>query len=62
MLAFWVAQQILDGQTVAKDLTLPTFQIRQGDLEATLANTEKGGIANTIYIRDDAKKLIAGMK
>jgi ribose transport system substrate-binding protein len=62
MLAFWVAQQILDGQTVAKDLTLPSFQIRQGNLEATLANTAKGGIANTIYILDDAKKLIAGMK
>jgi ribose transport system substrate-binding protein len=60
MLAFWVAQLILDGQQVPKDLTLPLFRIRPDNLEATLANTEKGTIANTVYILDDAKKMISG--
>jgi ribose transport system substrate-binding protein len=60
MLAFWVAQMILDGQTVPKDLSLPLFRVKPDNLEAVLANTEKGGIANTLYIMDDAKKLVAG--
>jgi ribose transport system substrate-binding protein len=58
-LAFWVAQQILDGQAVPQDLTVPFLRIDQDNLEANLANTEKGGVANTEYSLDDAKKVIA---
>lgn len=58
-LAFWVAQQILDGQEVPKDLTVPFLRIDQDNLEENLANTEKGGVANTEYTLDDAKKVIA---
>ena len=32
-LAFWVAQQILDGKEVPKDLTVPFLRIDQDDLE-----------------------------
>jgi ribose transport system substrate-binding protein len=61
-LAFWVAQQILDGQEVPQDLTVPFLRIDQDNLEANLANTEKGGVANTEYTLDDAKKVIAEAK
>ena len=35
-LAFWVAQQILDGKEVPKDLTVPFLRIDQDTLEANL--------------------------
>jgi ribose transport system substrate-binding protein len=59
-LAFWVAQQILDGKDVPKDLTVPFLRIDQDTLEANLANTEVGGVANTEYSLEDAQKVIAG--
>ena len=40
-LAFWVAQKILDGQEVPKDLVVPFLRIDQDNLETNLANTEK---------------------
>lgn len=58
-LAFWVAQQILDGQDVPKDLVVPFLRIDQGNLEANLANTEAGGVANVEYSLEDAKAVIA---
>lgn len=59
-LAFWVAQMILDGQTVPHDLTVPFLQIDQDNLEANLANTEEGGVANIEYTLEDSKKVVAG--
>ena len=35
-LAFWVAQMILDGKEVPKDLVVPFLQINQADLEKSL--------------------------
>ena len=58
-LAFWVAQQILDGQDVPKDLVVPFLRIDQDNLEDNLANTEVGGVANVEYALDDAKAVIA---
>lgn len=59
-LAFWVAQQILDGKEVPKDLTVPFLRIDQDTLEQNLATTEKGGVANVEYSLEDAQKVIAG--
>lgn len=61
-LAFWVAQQILDGKEVPKDLTVPFLRIDQDTLEKNLETTEKGGVANTEYSLEDAQKVIAGAK
>ncbi len=58
-LAFWVAQQILDGQDVPKDLVVPFLRIDQDNLEENLANTQVGGVANVEYSLDDAKAVIA---
>lgn len=59
-LAFWVAQQVLDGADVPKDLTVPFLRVDQHDLEEKLAGTEVGGVANVEYSLDDAKKVIMG--
>ena len=59
-LAFWVAQMILDGQTIPHDLTVPFLQIDQGNLETNLATTEAGGVANVEYTFADAKAVVAG--
>ena len=46
-LAFWVAQQILDGKEVPKDLAVPFLRIDQDNLEAEpRQTTEAGGVAN----------------
>ncbi len=59
-LAFWVAQQILDGKEVPKDLTVPFLRIDQDNLEANLASTPEGGVANVEYSQADAIKVIEG--
>lgn len=59
-LAFWVAQMILDGKDVPKDLVVPFLQINQADLEKSLETTEKGGVANIEYSKEDAEKVVAG--
>ena len=59
-LAFWVAQQILDGKDVPKDLVVPFLQINQADLEKSLETTEKGGVANVEYTKEDAEKVVSG--
>lgn len=60
-LAFWVAQQILDGADVPKDLTVPFLRIDQDNLEENLASTEVGGVANVEYSMEDAKAVISGV-
>ncbi len=61
-LAFWVAQQILDGQDVPKDMIVPFLRIDQANLEQSLETTEAGGVANVEYTLDDAKKVIEEAK
>lgn len=59
-LAFWVAQQVLDGKDVPQDLVVPFLTISQDSLEADLANTPEGGVANVEYSLDDAIAVIEG--
>ncbi|MBU2866511.1 ABC transporter substrate-binding protein [Pacificibacter marinus] len=61
-LAFWVAQQILDGEEVPKDLTVPFLKITQDTLDEQLASTPVGSVANVAYTLEDAKAVIAGAK
>ena len=58
-LAFWVAQQILDGAEVPKDLTVPFVRIDQAGLEDALAQTEEGGVTNVEYTLEDAQEVVA---
>ncbi|HYY29706.1 MAG TPA: substrate-binding domain-containing protein [Chthoniobacterales bacterium] len=63
-LAFWVAQQILDGRKdIPHDLVVPYLAFTQDDFEAALPNIPVGGVASHEYTQEDAKKAIeANMK
>jgi len=63
-LAFWVAQQILDGnKDVPHDLLVPYLAFTQDDFEAALPTIEKGSVASHEYTQDDAIAAIkANMK
>ena len=58
--AFWIAQMILDGKKVPKDLTLPLLQIDQVGLEKALSTAENDGVANVEYSAEDTAKAVAG--
>ncbi|TYC53057.1 ABC transporter substrate-binding protein [Rhodobacterales bacterium] len=58
-LAFWVAQQVLDGADVPKDLTVPFLKVTQDSLDEALEATPEGSVANVEYSLDDAKGVIA---
>lgn len=54
-LAFWVAQQVLDGRTdVPHDMLVPYLAFTQDDFEAALPNIEKGSVASHEYTQEDA--------
>ncbi|WP_425100220.1 ABC transporter substrate-binding protein [Tropicibacter sp. S64] len=61
-LAFWVAQQILAGEEVPKDLTVPFLKITQDGLDEALATTPEGSVANVSYALEDAQAVIADAK
>jgi ribose transport system substrate-binding protein len=53
-LAFWVAQQILDGRKVPHDLVVPYLFLTQDNFEAALTKIPKGGVASREYSLADA--------
>jgi ribose transport system substrate-binding protein len=53
-LAFWVAQQILDGKKVPHDLVVPYLSFTQDNFEAALHTIPKGGVASHEYSQADA--------
>ncbi|WP_353979869.1 ABC transporter substrate-binding protein [Salinicola endophyticus] len=58
VVAFWVAQRILAGEDVPKQLTVPLYHIRQDELSEVLAHTPKGSVADQIFTRADVERLI----
>jgi ribose transport system substrate-binding protein len=61
-LAFWVAQQILDGADVPKELVVPLVEVTQANLEDQLAATGAGSVTNVEYTLEDAQATIAAGK
>ena len=63
-LAFWVAQQVLDGRKdIPHDLLVPYLAFTQDDFEAALPTIEKGGVASHEYTQEEALAAIkANMK
>ena len=63
-LAFWVAQQLLDGnKNIPHDLRVPYLQVTQDTLDTILPTIQKGGVANQEYTQADAIAAIkANMK
>ena len=58
-LAFWVAQQILDGKKVPHDIVFPRLSVTDATLDQALAASPVGGVYNTEYSQSDAVKAIA---
>ncbi len=63
-LAFWVAQQVLDGnKNIPHDLRVPYLQVTQDTLDTILPTIQKGGVANQEYTKADGIAAIkANMK
>ena len=58
-LAFWVAQQVLDGRTdIPHDMLVPYLAFTQDDFEAALPKIEVGSVASAEYTKEDAIKAI----
>ncbi|HWU99897.1 MAG TPA: substrate-binding domain-containing protein [Devosia sp.] len=54
-LAFWVAQQVLDGRKdIPHDLLVPYLAFTQDTFEAELAKLPKGGVASHEYTQQEA--------
>jgi ribose transport system substrate-binding protein len=53
-LAFWVAQQVLDGKKIPHDLIVPYLSFNQANFEAALRTIPKGGVANREYTQAEA--------
>ncbi len=59
-LAFWVAQQVLDGKTdIPHDLLVPYLAFTQDDFEAELPKIPEGSVATHEYTQEEAQKAIA---
>ena len=60
--AFWVAQQVLAGAKVPKDMKLPISIITPDTLDASLKATEPGGVFNVEYTQKEVIDFIAKAK
>jgi ribose transport system substrate-binding protein len=60
--AFWVAQQILAGAKVPKDMKLPISVVTQDTLDASLKSTEPGSVVNVEYSQKEVIDFIANAK
>lgn len=62
-MAFWVAQQILDGhKDIPHDLLVPYLAIDQAGLDEAVKTTPVGSVANKEYTLEDTKAAIAANK
>jgi ribose transport system substrate-binding protein len=58
-LAFWVAQQVLDGRKdIPHDLLVPYLAFTQDDFEKHLPDIPVGGVASKEYSQNDAIEAI----
>lgn len=60
--AFWVAQQILSGAKVPKEMKLPISVVTQETLDDALKNTEVGGVVNVEYSQKEVVEFISKAK
>ncbi len=60
--AFWVAQQILDGKDVPKEVPMGILTIDPAKLDDYLKSTPVGGVANVEYTQDEVVNAIKAAK
>ncbi len=60
--AFWVTQQVLAGKKVPHDIRMPVLEVKPDELDAVLAKTPSGALANKEYTRDEVVAVVDGKK
>jgi ribose transport system substrate-binding protein len=60
--AFWVTQQLLAGKKLPHDLRMPLMEVKADELDAILAKTPQGGLANKEYTRDEVLAIVDKQK
>jgi len=60
--AFWVAQQLLAGNKLPHDMSLPTLTVTSASVDKVLASTAPGTVASNVFTRDQVVKLVEGQK
>jgi ribose transport system substrate-binding protein len=56
--AFWVTQQLLAGKKMPHDIRMPVLEVKPEELDAVLAKTPPGALANKEYSRDEVVKIV----
>lgn len=56
--AFWVTQQLLAGKKMPHDIRMPVLEVKADELDAVLAKTPLGALANKEYSRDEVVKVV----
>ena len=56
--AFWVTQQLLAGKKMPHDIRMPVLEVKPEELDAVLARTAPGALANKEYSRDEVVKIV----
>ena len=56
--AFWVAQQLLAGNKLPHDMSLPTLTVTSASVDKVLAYTAPGTVASNVFTRDQVVKLV----
>jgi ribose transport system substrate-binding protein len=56
--AFWVTQQLLAGKKMPHDIRMPVLEVKPEELDAVLAKTPAGALANKEYSRDEVVKIV----
>jgi ribose transport system substrate-binding protein len=56
--AFWVTQQLLAGKKLPHDIRMPLLEVKGDELDAVLAKTPPGALANKEYTRDEVLKIV----
>lgn len=56
--AFWVTQQLLAGKKLPHDIRMPLLEVKADELDAVLAKTPPGALANKEYTRDEVLKIV----
>ena len=56
--AFWITQQLLAGKKLPHDIQMPLLEVKADELDAVLAKTPPGQLANKEYTRDEVLKVV----
>jgi ribose transport system substrate-binding protein len=60
--AFWAAQQILAGNKLPHDMSLPTLTVTPASLTTVLSSTAPGTVASNVFTREQVVNMVESPK